>query len=165
MAPLIVLFTVFIITLILFRFTTQENDLFSAGQIAMSAMLLFTAIGHFIYTEGMAMMLPDFVPYAKEMIYFTGGLEIAAAAGLLIPRLRRVTAWLLIIFFIQILPANIYAAIHQVDYQKGTLEGAGSVYLWFRVPLQLFLSFGYIFSSSTRSGIKTENHSPKFFHN
>jgi len=138
MAPLIVLFTVFIITLILFRFTTKENDLFSAGQIAMSAMLLFTAIGHFIYTEGMAMMLPDFVPYAKEMIYFTGGLEIAAAAGLLIPRLRRVTAWLLIIFFIQILPANIYAAIHQVDYQKGTLEGAGSEYLWFRVPLQLF---------------------------
>lgn len=138
MAPLIVLFTVFIITLILFRFTTKKNDLFSAGQIAMSAMLLFTAIGHFIYTEGMAMMLPDFVPYAKEMIYFTGGLEIAAAAGLLIPRLRRVTAWLLIIFFIQILPANIYAAIHQVDYQKGTLEGAGSEYLWFRVPLQLF---------------------------
>src|SRR5690625_122323 len=138
MAPLIVLFTVFIITLILFRFTTKENDLFSAGEIALSATLLATSIVHFINTEGMAMMLPDFVPYAKEMIYCTGGLEIAAAAGLLIPRLRRVTAWLLIIFFIQILPANIYAAIHQVDYQKGTLEGAGSEYLWFRVPLQLF---------------------------
>src|SRR5690625_4791674 len=138
MAPLIVIFTVFIITLILFRFTFKEMVLFSAVQIAMSAMLLFTAIGHFIYTEGMAMMLPDFVPYAKEMIYFTGGLEIAAAAGLLIPRLRRVTAWLLIIFFIQILPANIYAAIHQVDYQQGTLEGAGSEYSWFRVPLHFF---------------------------
>lgn len=138
MAPLIVLLTVFIITLILFRFTAKKNDLFSAGRIAMSAMLVFTAIGHFVYTEGMAMMLPDFIPYAKEMIYFTGGLEIAAAAGLLIPRLQRVTAWLLIIFFIQILPANIYAAIHQVDYQQGTLEGAGPEYLWFRVPLQLF---------------------------
>src|SRR5690625_3851937 len=115
MAPLIVLFTVFIITLILFRFTTKENDLFSAGQIAMSAMLLFTAIGHFIYTEGMAMMLPDFVPYAKEMIYFTGGLEIAAAAGLLIPRLRRVTAGVVIIFFIQIPPAHIYSAIPPAD--------------------------------------------------
>jgi len=112
--------------------------MFLAGRIAMSAMLIFTAIGHFVYTEGMAMMLPDFVPYAKEMIYFTGGLEIAAAAGLFFPRLRKVVAWLLVIFFIQILPANIYAAIHQVDYQKGTLEGAGPEYLWFRVPLQLF---------------------------
>src|SRR5690625_1847515 len=95
MAPFIVLLTVFIITLIINRFLAKKNDMFLAGRIAMSAMLIFTAIGHFVYTEGMAMMLPDFVPYAKEMIYFTGGLEIAAAAGLFFPRLRKVVAWLL----------------------------------------------------------------------
>ena len=58
--------------------------------------------------------------------------------GLLIPRLQEITAWLLIVFFIVILPANISAALKHIDYEKGTYEGPGANYLWFRVPLQLF---------------------------
>lgn len=46
----------------------------------------------------------------------TGIIEIAAATGLFIPGLSVVTGWLLIVFFILILPANIYAAVKHVDY-------------------------------------------------
>jgi uncharacterized membrane protein len=56
----------------------------------------------------------------------------------MLPSLRYVTSVLLIIFFICILPANINAAIKKIDYEKGTYDGKGINYLWFRVPLQVF---------------------------
>lgn len=91
------------------------------------------------------MMMPDFIPYKKEMVYFTGVIEIAAAIGLHITRLRVLTAWLLISFLLIILLANIKASIEHVDYQKATFDGKGSNYLWFRIPLQLlFIAWTYL---------------------
>lgn len=108
-------------------------------------MLVFTAIAHFVYTQGMVMMLPDFIPYKKNLIYVTGVIELAAAVGLVIPSIRALTGWFLIAFFVLLLPANILAAIRHIDYQKGTSDGNGLNYLWFRVPLQvLFVVWTYI---------------------
>jgi uncharacterized membrane protein len=51
----------------------------------------------------------------------------------------------LIVFFVLLLPANINAAIKHIDYQKGTFEGQGLNYLWFRIPLQiLFIVWTYM---------------------
>ncbi len=145
MKPLIVLLTVFIISIAAIKLINGVTNIPLAGRIAMAAMLVFTAVGHFAFTKGMSMMLPDFVPFKTETIYLTGLIEIAAAIGLLIPGLKQITGWLLIVFFLLLLPANIYAAFKHVDYQKGTLEGPGMAYLWFRVPLQLlFIVWTYL---------------------
>jgi uncharacterized membrane protein len=145
MKPLMVLLSVFAVSLLTTKFVRGNFEFALSGRIAMSAMLLFTAIGHFAFTKGMSMMLPDFVPYKTEVVYLTGIIEIAAAIGLFIPNFRILTAWLLIAFFILILPANIYAAIKHIDYQKGTFDGNGLTYLWFRVPLQiLFIVWTYL---------------------
>lgn len=138
MKPFFVLITVFIISLFATRFETGDYLHFLSGQIAMSAMLAFTAIAHFVYTKGMSMMIPTFIPFKKAIVYFTGLIEIAAAILLLFPAYRLATGWFLIAFFIALLPANIYAAINHIDYQKGNYDGGGRQYLWFRVPLQLF---------------------------
>ena len=116
----------------------------------MAAMLLFTAMGHFMFTEGMAAMMPDFVPFKKEMVYATGVLEILFAIGLLIPILKIRTAWLLILFFILILPANIKAAAENINYQTGELNGNGLDYLWFRIPLQIFFILWVYFTTIKR---------------
>ena len=138
MEPLVILIVVFIITLLSAK-AIKKVWLYSyAGCVAMSVMLLFTGVSHFLYPEGMALMLPDFIPFKKEVIYLTGVIEIAAAIGLLIPRYRKLTAWLLIIFFLAILPANINAAINHVNLRTATFDGSGVNYLWFRVPLQIF---------------------------
>jgi len=92
-------------------------------------MLVFTSMAHFIYTKGMVMMMPGFIPYKKRLVYLTGLIEIAAAAGLLIFPLSRITAWLLILFFVLVLPANIRAAVGNVNYQKGDSTGSGVRYL------------------------------------
>nr|WP_235985334.1 hypothetical protein [Spirosoma utsteinense] len=116
---------------------TDQWNMILAGNMAMSAMLLFTAMGHFVFTKGMTMMLPDVIPFRTGLVYLTGVLEVAAAIGLLVTSSRETTAILLILFFVLLLPANIYAALKGIDYQKGTHEGPGLSYLWFRVPLQL----------------------------
>lgn len=147
MKPLIVLLSVFAVSLLTTKFVRGNFELALSGRIAMSAMLVFTAVAHFSFTKGMAMMLPDFIPFKTETVYLTGIIEIVAAIGLFIPNFRIVTAWLLIAFLILILPANIYAAIKHIDYQKGTFDGNGLTYLWFRVPLQiLFIIWVYLSS-------------------
>jgi uncharacterized membrane protein len=138
MKLLLVLLIAFAIALLARKIFQHDWNFIFAGNAAMSVMLVFTAIGHFIYARGMAMMLPEFIPFKTAMVYLTGILEIAAAIGLLISSTRHITAFMLIIFFITILPANINAAMHKVDFQKGTYGGSGTNYLWFRVPLQVF---------------------------
>jgi uncharacterized membrane protein len=139
MKPLLVLLVTFIVALSGVKIFNHSWNFIFAGNAAMSSMLFFTATGHFVYSKGMAMMIPGFIPYKTAIVYFTGIIEIAAAICLSILSMRHITALLLIIFFILILPANINAAIHKVDYQKGTYEGMRQNYLWFRVPLQVFL--------------------------
>ena len=143
MKPLFVLVGTFGIALLITIFT-GGIDYTLSGRIAMAVMLAFTALGHFLYARGMAMMLPDAIPFRKGLVYLTGLIEVAAAIGLLIPGMETTTGWLLILFFVLMLPANIYAAIKRVDYQKATYEGPGRNYLWFRVPLQvLFILWTY----------------------
>ena len=137
MKPLIVLLVAFVISLVILRLVNGEMDYTLAGRIAMSVMLLFTSIAHFTFTKGMAMMLPPFIPFKTGIVYLTGLIEIAAAIGLLIPHFREFTGWVLIIFFILLLPANIYAALKHIDYEKANFEGKNLNYLWFRIPLQI----------------------------
>lgn len=146
MKPLVVLLAVFGLTLGITYFMSGQPNWRLAGNVALAAMLLFTAIGHFAFAEGMAKMLPESFPARKFWVLFTGALELAAAGGLLLPGLRPLTAGALIVFFILILPANIYAARQHLDYQRGTLDGPGPAYLWFRVPLQLlFIGWAWYF--------------------
>jgi uncharacterized membrane protein len=86
----------------------------------------------------MAAMLPDFIPAITEVVILTGVLEIFLSIGLLLPNYRHTIAWVLIIFLILILPANIKAAIENINYQTGESNGEGLNYLWFRIPLQVF---------------------------
>jgi uncharacterized membrane protein len=138
MKPLIVLLIVFLLSAFLIRLVTQKHDLLFAAKIGMCAMLFFTAVGHFAFTKGMVMMLPPIVPLKNETIYLTGLLEILLGVGLLIPRLTVYSGWVLIAFFIGLLPANIYSTIKHVDFEKATFNGNGINYLWFRIPLQIF---------------------------
>ncbi|MGH8067363.1 MAG: DoxX family protein [Candidatus Entotheonellia bacterium] len=106
------------------------------GRISLALVFLFTGLGHFIQPEAMAQMLPPWVPVRVAIIYSTGVLELAAAVGLLVPGLWRLTGVCLIVFLILALPANVYAAINHVEMGG---HGIGPAYLLVRVPLQLIL--------------------------
>ena len=96
--PEIILISVFLIGLIILKIIHKEYRFALSGRIAMAAMLVATGIAHFVFAEGMSLMLPDFVPYKFELVYFTGVLELMAAVGILLPKFRTQTGWLLIVF-------------------------------------------------------------------
>ena len=138
MKPLFVLLGAFFIVFFILRLTGGWWDYRLSARIAMAAMLLFTAMAHFAFTRGMIMMLPDFIPFKKAMVYITGIAELAGAAGLLLNAWFALASMMLILLFMLMLPANIQAALKRINYEKGTLDGKGPGYLWFRVPLQFF---------------------------
>lgn len=151
MKPLIVLLLSFTISLFILKIIKKEYDFALSARIAMSIMLVFTAVGHFAFTKGMSMMIPKFIPFKESFVYLTGMFEILLAIGLLITKFKTISGYALIIFLLLMLPANIYASVNNVNLQKGTLDGNGITYLWFRIPLQiLFIIWTYISTIRTQ---------------
>ena len=138
MKPLFVLAIVFALSLAVAKLATGAWQPVTAGNTAMCVMLCFTAFGHFKFTGGMEKMIPHFVPFRKGLVYLTGVAEILLGLALLFQRVRYPAAVVLVILFTVMLPANINAAIHHIDFQTGSDNGKGPAYLWFRIPLQLF---------------------------
>lgn len=62
MKPLIVLLLNFTISILVIKIIKKEFDFGLLARIAMSIMLVFTVIGHFIFTKGMSMMIPKIIP-------------------------------------------------------------------------------------------------------
>jgi len=117
------------------------------ARAGLTLFFVFTSIGHFIRSTEMSAMLPPAIPYRVELIYLTGVLELLGAVGVWIPRLMRLTGLCLILMLIGILPANIYSAIHRVEFGG---HGAGPAYLLVRVPFQLFVIWWTYFGTEQR---------------
>lgn len=147
MKPLFVLLFVFLISIGIQKLLLKNVNYSLSGRIAMCTMLLFTALGHFLFTEGMSKMIPDFIPLKPTVVLVTGVFEILLAIGLLFPNYQKTTGWILIVFLLLMLPANIKASLENLNYQTGTYDGKGLSYLWFRIPLQLFfIAWVYFFT-------------------
>jgi len=152
MKPLFILIAVFILGSVVSKIATNHWNLIFSGNLAMLIMLCFTAMGHFMFTKGMIMMMPGFIPFKKELVYFTGMAEVLLGLGLLFPQYRHISGIVLVVLFVLMLPANIHAAIKQVNFEKGTYDGNGLRYLWFRIPLQLFF-IGWILFFSIKASV------------
>ncbi|UTD16590.1 hypothetical protein HER15_14365 [Tenacibaculum mesophilum] len=147
MKPLFILLLTFIVSIGIQRLISKDINYLLSARIAMCTMLLFTALGHFLFTDGMSKMIPNFIPLKPTLVLATGILEIILAIGLLLPVYQKTTAWILIFFLLLMLPANIKASLENLNYQTGTYNGKGLSYLWFRIPLQLFFIVWVYFST------------------
>ncbi|MFQ3545073.1 hypothetical protein Q7A53_13405 [Halobacillus rhizosphaerae] len=92
---------------------------------------------HFIYDKGFAQMLPEWTPIRLEIIYMTGNTEWLLALLLLFPQTRRAAGIASAVFLVAVLPANIYAAIHEVAAPWS--DHTDPVVLWIRPLLQPLL--------------------------
>jgi len=138
MIPLTILLSVFLLTLLVTKIFKAKLSARGAGRIAMAAMLVFTAFVHFKFTKGMALMIPDVLPYRLTGVLATGILEIVFIIGLLLPRTWKFTGTALIIYLILVIPVHVHAAIEHIDFRTAEATGHGLDFLWFRIPLQFF---------------------------
>jgi uncharacterized membrane protein len=128
----------YVATRVLSAISRREFNPRRAAAFGLTLLFAFTGTGHFIQTEPMAQMLPPWVPARTFLVYATGLLEFAIAAGFLMPRTRRLTGWAAAAALVLFFPANIYAAFHHVP-MGGHVEGPA--YLLIRAPLQFILLF------------------------
>ncbi|GLB49308.1 DoxX family protein [Neptunitalea lumnitzerae] len=138
MKPFIALLVVFVVTLFITKIAFGYYHVHKAAIFAITGMLLFASLGHFMYTEGMQYMIPSFFPFRFQLIVLSGILEIVLAFVLLIPKYEKLFAWVIIVYLICVLPFNIYSAVEKINYQNPKIEGPGLSYLWLRIPIQLF---------------------------
>lgn len=76
-------------------FLNLNKELILVGQICLSIFLLITGIQHFIFTEFVASLIPDWFPGdANFWTYFAGVALIAGSIGLLISRTAKLAAYL-----------------------------------------------------------------------
>src|SRR5215203_1606512 len=104
MAPLIFLLVTFGILYLINKFLLKERlSLSFIGRASLAVMLIVTGISHFTSTDFMIEMMPDFMPAKREMVYFAGICELLAVIGLLWDKTAKLTAVMLIIFFLAVL--------------------------------------------------------------
>ncbi len=145
--PLIVLAILFVPTLIAaviaYR-TTSYGIINLGGVLGYAAAFAFFSVGHFVITDEMVSMLPEFIPGRRSLVYATGLLEAGLALALIPTRTRAYAGLGCIVVLILFFPGNIYAAINGVG--PGGHQW-GPVYLLVRSPLQALLIFwGYWFA-------------------
>lgn len=104
-----------------------------ALRIGMSVGFLFVGIDHLVTPERYLPMMPPFVPWHAEVIFFTGLCEIAGAIGLLWPRVTRLAALMLALYAVAVFPANIHNALSGLS-----VEGLpqSTAYYWVRLAFQ-----------------------------
>ena len=92
---LILMLGPYVVARVLSALMHREIDPRKAGAIGLTALFVFTGVGHFIMTGPMAEMLPPWVPKRESLVYLAGVLEFALAAGFLLnPMPYALATWL-----------------------------------------------------------------------
>jgi uncharacterized membrane protein len=58
--------------------------------------------------EFLKSIMPDYIPYHYEIIYFTGAIEVILGIMLLFEKFMRLSGYLLIALYLAVLPAHVY---------------------------------------------------------
>ena len=111
-----------------------------SARFALATMFVFTAISHFApMRRDLIAMVPSSLPRPDLLVFATGVLELAGAAGLLIESTRFWAACGLILLMAAMLPANISAVRRGI-----ALRGRRATPLWLRIPMQvLFVAWAW----------------------
>jgi uncharacterized membrane protein len=103
---------------------------------------------HFTKTEFYLKIMPPYIPWHPAMVYISGACEFVGGIGLLIPSLRRASAWGLVALLIAVFPANFYMATDPLG--AGT-QSISPVIAWGRLPLQLLFIWWVLWATRQKA--------------
>ena len=102
--------------------------------LTMSFMYTYIGIKHFINPQYFLNITPPHIPYKLFVVYYTGLLEILGGLLLLIPKTRKIGAYMIIFLLIIVFPANIYLYVSDIPQQ---LLGISKTQALIRMPFQI----------------------------
>jgi uncharacterized membrane protein len=116
-------------------------------------MAIFYVVGginHFANTDFYMPMMPPYLPLHAALVYLSGVAEIVLGVAVLVPSLRGLAAWGIILLLIAVFPANLHIALHNVPI-GGRAEGLG-IWNWVRLPFQaLLIAWAWWYTREERS--------------
>lgn len=122
------------------------------GRIGLALFLVMTSSAHFLSTERMTLMLPEWVPQRVLLIHLTGVLELALAATLWVPGWTKFAGVAIACMLVIFLPANAYAAWNSLPFGGNAL---GPAYLLLRVSYQIFVVLWTLWATNLLSHSRT----------
>ena len=85
---------------------------------------------HFVRPSLYEAIMPDYLPWHRQLVLLSGAAEMAGGVLLLIPGMRFLARWWMTAVLIAIFPANVHMALHPQRYPFPRWV------LWLRLPLQ-----------------------------
>ncbi|MFZ4690636.1 MAG: DoxX family protein [Polymorphobacter sp.] len=110
----------------------RQEQLRTAMRWLMAVFYFTAGVIHLKSPEGFMPIVPDWVPFPREVVLFTGVCELAGAVALFVPRLRWWAGVMLAAYAVAVYPANIKHAMEGIAL-GGTQQGLG-----YHVPRLLF---------------------------
>lgn len=101
---------------------------------------LLGGLGHFVTPEFFIKIVPPYIPYPDLAVYLSGVFELLGAAGLLLPRWRRLAGLGLFALTLCVTPANVHMWLHPELFPLMP-EPWLSLVLGLRLVIQLFLLY------------------------
>ena len=93
---------------------------------------------HFVVPEPFMLLMPDYLPWHRELVLISGLFEILGAIGVLIPTTRAAAGWGLIALMVCVFPANLWQATEGIDLPGLAIPAWTR---WFRLALQPVLIY------------------------
>lgn len=103
------------------------------GLAVLALFFLGGGVSHFLYTDGFTAIVPPWMPYPRETVLATGGLEWLFVALLFVKRARPIIGLWIAVYCLAVLPANVYMLQNNIPMFGHTFPPAA---LYARIALQ-----------------------------
>ncbi len=96
-------------------------------------------VNHFLNPDFYVGIMPPYLPAHLELVYLSGVFEILGGILVLVPRVRAVAGWGLVVLLLAIFPANIHMALSPEQFPELPVFAH-----YLRLPLQaVFIAWAY----------------------
>ncbi|KPV50620.1 DoxX family protein [Kouleothrix aurantiaca] len=101
------------------------------SRAALGLGFLAAGANHFRRPRMYRAIMPDYLPWHRELVALSGYAELLLGGAALFPPLRTLTRWGLTALLLAVFPANLHMAMHPERYPQ-----IPRALLWLRLPLQ-----------------------------
>ncbi len=120
------------------------------GLFALITLFLLTGLNQFNHPNFYVSLVPPYLPLSHELAYISGWVQTIGAIALLFSKTRRIAGYLLILFLIVVLPANIQMAMHPEH------SSCSPVFVYLRLPLEIIMILWVYWAALRKKAIHYE---------
>ena len=107
--------------------------------LALSAFFVVAGVNHFVNPDLYVAIMPPYLPAHFVIVYVSGGFEVVGGIGVLVPAVRALAGWGLVLLLAAVFPANLHMALNAELF-----SGFPAFALYARLPVQvLFAAWAY----------------------